>query len=392
MEMVDFAKILDLYRHELLVNAIPFWTKHTIDHKYGGILSAITDDAQIVSTDKYMWSQLRAIYTFSALYNKIEKRDEWLDLAWNIFNFCNKYGRDEQGQWLFSVTQDGHPIQSQSIYSDAFAIYGFTELARASGAKEPLELALETARGVERRLAKPGSYETEPFPNPPASKGHGVAMLFTSVFDELGNYLNESRWLEVADYLAYEVMQNFRRPEFQLIYEYLNFDNTLIDSPQGRVIIDGHAIESMWFMLHHYRRTNNQTRISEAIEALHWHVEKGWDWEYGGIYWARDAEGKEPWWQHNDDKLWWMHTEAMYALLLAYQISRQEWCLEWFERINDYAFRMFPVAVFGEWTQRLDRKGNRQVEVLAVPVKDPFHLARALINSIGVLEQLVQKG
>ncbi len=71
--MLNYSKILELYRNELLVNTIPFWTKYTIDKKYGGILSAITDDAQIVSTDKYMWSQLRAIYTFSALYNKIEK-------------------------------------------------------------------------------------------------------------------------------------------------------------------------------------------------------------------------------------------------------------------------------------------------------------------------------
>ncbi len=86
-----------------------------------------------------------------------------------------------------------------------------------------------------------------------------------------------------------------------------------------------------------------------------------------------------------------MHTEALYALLLAYQVSRQDWCLEWFERVNGYAFRMFPVAGYGEWTQRLDRQGRRQVEVLAVPVKDPFHLARALINSIGVLEKLVQE-
>ncbi len=173
------------------------------------------------------------------------------------FYFCKKYGRDDHGHWLFSVTQDGRPLQSQSIYSDAFAIYGFTELGRASGDKEPLELALETAWEVERRLAKPGSYETEPFPNPPASKGHGVAMLFTSVFDELGNFLDDTRLLEIADYLAYEVMQNFRRLDKQLIYGYLNYDNTLIDSPQGRVIIDGHVIESMWFMIHHYRRANN---------------------------------------------------------------------------------------------------------------------------------------
>ena len=51
MYMLYFTKILEMYRHELLINIIPFWTKNTIDKKYGGVLSAITDDAQIVTTD-----------------------------------------------------------------------------------------------------------------------------------------------------------------------------------------------------------------------------------------------------------------------------------------------------------------------------------------------------
>jgi N-acylglucosamine 2-epimerase len=64
MHTQDFTKILDVYRHELLVNTIPFWTQHTIDKRYGGIFSAITDDAKIVTTDKYLWSQLREYILF----------------------------------------------------------------------------------------------------------------------------------------------------------------------------------------------------------------------------------------------------------------------------------------------------------------------------------------
>ena len=64
--------------------------------------------------------------------------------------------------------------------------------------------------------------------------------------------------------------------------------------------------------------------------------------------------------------------------------------MEWFERVHKYAFAHFPVPVYGEWIQNLDRQGIPLTEPVALPVKDPFHLARALINSVGVLEGLAE--
>jgi len=69
-------------------------------------------------------------------------------------------------------------------------------------------------------------------------------------------------------------------------------------------------------------------------------------------------------------------------------LSPEDWCLEWFQRVHDYAFAHFPVPQYGEWTQNLDRRGNKMQATVALPVKDPFHLSRALINSIDVLERL----
>ncbi|MCB0257953.1 MAG: AGE family epimerase/isomerase, partial [Anaerolineae bacterium] len=69
-----FAAWLDLYRAELLERTVPFWLTHALDWQYGGITTCLSDAGDIISTDKYMWSQLRAIWTFSALYNYIEPR------------------------------------------------------------------------------------------------------------------------------------------------------------------------------------------------------------------------------------------------------------------------------------------------------------------------------
>ena len=138
-----FVDLLALYRAELLERVVPFWLNNAVDWGNGGILTCISDEGRVLSEDKYMWSQLRAIWTFSALYNKIEPRGEWLDVARHIFDFARRHGRDEQGQWVFCVDQNGRVLQgATSIYADGFALYGLTELARATDDQEVIDLAL----------------------------------------------------------------------------------------------------------------------------------------------------------------------------------------------------------------------------------------------------------
>ncbi len=380
--------LLAIYRAELLERVVPFWLTHAIDWQNGGILTCISDEGRVLSEDKYMWSQLRAIWTFSALYNRIEPRAEWLDVARHIFDFVKKYGRDREGRWVFAVDKTGRVLEgAASIFTDGFAIYGLTELARASGSQEAVDLALETYHNVQRRLARPGSYGIAPFQLPPNSKAHAVSMIFSLVFTELGDLLNDPHILQAGLQHADEVMDVFLRSETGLLYEYVHLDGSLIDSPQGRVVNPGHTIESMWFMIHIYRRGGNQARIRRAVEAIRRHVELGWDEEYGGIVLGRDAEGGPPWLPYADAKLWWPHTEALYALLLAYELSGEDWCLHWFERVHNYAFTHFPVPRWGEWTQKLNRQGQKITEVVALPVKDPFHLPRSLIFCIRLLSR-----
>jgi N-acylglucosamine 2-epimerase len=185
-------------------------------------------------------------------------------------------------------------------------------------------------------------------------------------------------------------MDLFVRPDHRLLYEFVGLDGSLINTPQGRSVVPGHAIESMWFMIQIYERARVKARIRQAIEVIRWHLEFGWDEEFGGLYHARDAQGGTPWWRFADAKLWWPHTEALVALLMAYEHSREPWCLEWLERVHNYAFAHFPDLEHGEWTQKLDRQGRKLTETVALPVKDPFHLPRALIYCCDVLGRLAQ--
>ena len=215
-------------------------------------------------------------------------------------------------------------------------------------------------------------------------------MIFASAFGELAEHLDDRAMIDQSLAHANQVMDVFRCPERQRLHEFVRLDDSLTDVPPGRVVNPGHAIESMWFMIHIFQRENNSERIRQAIETIKWHIELGWDGEYSGIFLARDAEGS--FWENKwDMKIWWVHVEALYALLLAYSIAKEEWCAEWFARVHDYSFSHFPVPQYGEWIQNLDRQGNKANTSVALPVKDPFHLARALIYCVGVLEELAHR-
>jgi N-acylglucosamine 2-epimerase len=183
---------------------------------------------------------------------------------------------------------------ADSIFADGFAIYGLTELARATRDQAVIDLALATYANVQRRLAVPGSYGIGPFTLPPNAKAHAVSMIFALVFDELGQLLGDQAIVAAGRAHADQVMDAFLRPDQRLLYEYVHLDNTLIDAPQGRSIVPGHAIESMWFMIEIYQRAGQSERIRQAVEAIRWHLALGWDDEYGGIVHACDAEGGQP--------------------------------------------------------------------------------------------------
>jgi hypothetical protein len=103
-----------------------------------------------------------------------------------------------------------------------------------------------------------------------------------------------------------------------------------------------------------------------------------------------DTEGHEPFLPHSDKKLWWPHTEALYALLLVHRLTGEAWCAEWYDKVHAWAFSHFRMPGVGEWRQRLTREGQPTSEVVALPVKDPFHLPRAAILIMQLLKQWIE--
>lgn len=387
---LDLKELRDFLRSHLLYDVVPFWERHAFNSQRPGIDTCLSDDGRVLSEDRYLWSQLRAVWTFSALYNRIERRPAWLRHAYDIFNFASECGRDAAGRWCFRVSPNGTILTGPtSVYTDGFAVLCAVELYRATGERRVLDMAMETFRQVLPRLDRWAELKTAPYVIPPGMKAHGVSMLFSHAFHQLAEVTDDPKVAEAARFHCHEVLDVYLRPEDGLVREYVNLDGTLSDTPAGRAVVPGHAIESMWFQIHQLRTCGDDARINRALRVIRRHFEAGWDAEYGGLMLGIDADAKEPvYWKFHDAKLWWPATEALYALLLAYSICGEAWCLACYRRMHDYAFTHYPVPACGEWYQRLDRQGRPIGDVVALPVKDPFHLPRCLINCIELLDRM----
>jgi N-acylglucosamine 2-epimerase len=373
-------KLYAQYRHLLLAGIVPFWLERGIDHEHGGVLSCMSENGQVLSGDKFIWSQARSVWTFSALYNRIEPRREFLDAAENSVRFLLAHGRDDNGRWLYHTDREGHILEgATSIYSDCFVIYGLSEYYRATKDERALEVAREAFDWVQRRIEEPDFHETAPYPLPSGWKNHGVPMIMTEVTNEMAQTTGDDRLERLADEYADRVMRHFVRPDRKVLLEFLTTAYQELPPPAGTFVMPGHAIESMWFVMHLARRRRDEELIHRAAEVIRWHLELGWDAEYGGLFLSKDLEGYEPFLPHSQKKLWWPHVEALYATLLAYQLTGQEWCLEWYGKVAEWAWSHFPMPDCGEWYQRLTREGKPSSEVIALPVKDPFHLPRGAI-------------
>ena len=182
------------------------------------------------------------------------------------------------------------------------------------------------------------------------------------------------------------VRDRFLCPQRRAVLEFLRRDYSELPPGEGTFVMPGHAIESMWFLMHWAERRGDRSTVARAAEAIRWSLEAGWDPEYGGIFLGIDIAGGTPFLPHSDKKLWWPHTESLYALLLARRLTGEAWCEEWYRRVHEWSFAHFPMPE-GEWRQRLDRQGNPVTEVVALPVKDPFHLPRAVILILQLLRR-----
>ncbi len=387
---MDFKKLANQYKSELLDSVMPFWVGKSQDKEYGGYFSCLDNAGNVYDTDKFVWMQGREVWMLSMLYNKVERRKEWLDAAVQGGEFLKKYGHDGNFNWYFSLTRDGKPlVEPYNIFSYTFATMAFGQLSIATGNKEYEKIAKRTFDIILSKAGNPKGKWNKLHPGTRPLKNFALPMILCNLALEIEPLLDEKFMKQTIDTCIHEVMDVFLRPELGgLIVENVLEDGSLSDCFEGRHMNPGHAIEAMWFIMDLGKRLNRPELIEKAKDTALLMAEYGWDKEYGGIFYFMDRLGCPPQELEWDQKLWWVHIETLISMIKGYQLTGDKKCLEWFEKVHDYVWTHFKDPENPEWFGYLNRRGEVLLHLKGGKWKGCFHVPRGLYQCWKILETL----
>lgn len=378
------------YRDDMLGNIMPFWLKHGLDLRNGGVYTCLDRDGSLIDTTKSVWFQGRFAFTCSYAYNHIEQNPEWLAAAKSTIDFIEQHCFDSDGRMFFEVTASGEPLRKRRyVFSETFAAIAMAEYAIASGEREYAEKALKLFKDIQRFLNTPGVLEPK-YWNTVQSKGHSIVMILINTASRIRAAIADPALDKQIDDSIALLQKDFMHPEFNALLETVGFNGEFIDTINGRIINPGHCIETSWFILEEAKYRNWDKQLTDmALTILDWSWEWGWDKEYGGIINFRDCRNLPPQDYAHDMKFWWSQTEAIIASLYAYQATKDEKYLAMHRQVSDWTYAHFPDHEFGEWYGYLHRDGTVSQPAKGNIFKGPFHIPRMMTKGYELCRELL---
>ena len=356
------------YRDDMLGNIMPFWLKHGLDLRNGGVYTCLDRDGSLIDTTKSVWFQGRFAFTCSYAYNHIEQNPEWLAAAKSTIDFIEQHCFDSDGRMFFEVTASGEPLRKRRyVFSETFAAIAMAEYAIASGEREYAEKALKLFKDIQRFLNTPGVLEPK-YWNTVQSKGHSIVMILINTASRIRAAIADPALDKQIDDSIALLQKDFMHPEFNALLETVG----------------------SWFILEEAKYRNWDKQLTDmALTILDWSWEWGWDKEYGGIINFRDCRNLPPQDYAHDMKFWWPQTEAIIASLYAYQATKDEKYLAMHRQVSDWTYAHFPDHEFGEWYGYLHRDGTVSQPAKGNIFKGPFHIPRMMTKGYELCRELL---
>lgn len=383
------AELARHFKNQLLEDVLPFWIRHSVDTVNGGFFTSLDRTGKVFDTDKFIWLQNRQVWTFAKMYNVLDQNPEWLKIALHGADFLEKHGRDAGGNWYFALDREGRPlVQPYNIFSDCFAAMAFAQLYQATGLEKYKKIAQKTFDRILIRQNNPKGIYSKAVPGTRPLQSFALPMILSNLVLELEEVLDEDLIEITIDKAIHTVMETFYHPEYNIILENVLEDGSFSDSYDGRLINPGHVLEAMWFVMDLGTRNEDKKLIEKAVDISLSTLEFGWDESYGGLFYFKDLLGHPTQQLEWDQKLWWVHLEAMVATLKGYDLTRNEKMAEWFMKLHEYTMSRFPDPEFGEWYGYLNRQGEVLLPLKGGKWKGCFHVPRGLYQISTLMDKL----
>ncbi|MFA6815655.1 MAG: AGE family epimerase/isomerase [Lentisphaeria bacterium] len=389
-----YQELIKKYENELKDNIVPFWQNHCIDKEFGGYFTSLDRDGSVYDTTKYMWMQWRIVYMFGELYlNPLYRKDEFLSIAKEGFDFLYKNGRNDKGQYYFALNRQGVPaIAPYNVFSDCFAAMGAAVLYKATHESIYKKAANAAMNSYITRVASenPAMQWNKALSGKQSYLAHGEYMMMANLGMIMDDCLGGNKYDKELDNAMDMVLNKFYQPAYKTVFENILPDGSLdMASCQGRMLNPGHVLESMWFMLNAAMKQGDSKKTEQKVCAIILStLNLGWDKKEGGIFYFMDALNKPHIELQHDMKLWWVHNEALIACLFAYKSSRNPIFMQWFKKVDNYTWSHFKDTDYPEWFGYLNRAGTPTHLLKGGKWKTFFHLPRCMMMCSKLLREL----
>ncbi len=386
------TELRDSVAAELTGNILPYWLEKMQDPQGGFYGRRDGNDRLDPDAPRGAILTARMLWTFSAAY-RVLRRPEYLEAATRAKReIIDRFYDPEYGGIYWSLDAQRRPLDTKKqFYAIGFAIYGLTELARATGDPEALDYAIRLFHDIEthsRDRHRGGYLEAAQRDWTPiadmrlsdkddnASKTMNTHLHIIEPYTNLLRVWPDAELREATEELLRLFLDRFTPPEGRA-HLGLFFDGDW--NRRDAEISYGHDIEASWLMLETAMVLDNPELTARTLEVTRRIADAAMEGRCcdGSMIYERHASGR-----YDNDKHWWVQAENVLGQLYQYLFHGREQFLPMALQSWHYIDRCIVDREHGEWMW--SRRGDlpNRTDDHAGFWKCPYHNARMCLETI----------
>jgi mannobiose 2-epimerase len=402
------APLVSLLEKNLNRNIVPFWYPRSVDRRYGGYsVNFDRKGAPQAEGTKMIVTQSRMLWYFARMARAGLAGKEYLDAATLGYRFLREKMWDpHHGGFFWEMDASGERVlrSGKHLYGQAFALYGVSEYARASGSREVREFAERIFHTIEEKShdAQYGGFIesfnedwTVPAVTETTYLGDrpGIKLMNTHLhlMEALSTFYRATR-LPLArerllELIAIESNSVVRKGIGACTDKYRRDWTPILEGNFARVSY-GHDIENVWLLVDACDASDLSPAPYVDLFRSLWNytLKYGYDDKQGGFYdsgaFNQPADAR--------NKTWWVQSEALVSALYMYRLTGDQTYFSVFEKTCDWVDRHQTDWDHGEWHEIITPDGEVQGGKGHM-WKAAYHNGRAMMECLALLKQLAAK-
>jgi mannobiose 2-epimerase len=410
-----YLQLAQQLEKQLLDGVLASFYPKLVDKQHGGFGPHAAHDFSLESDNsKFLVFQSRMTWVAAQVAMRFpERRAEYLAyLAHGMAELSDKLWDRKEGGFFWETDETGRPLTTEKhVYGMAFAIYAASAAARATGDHRALDLAMRTFEWLDARAhddAHGGYYEALSREGKPVLAAHGEASI-----DGIGTQYGRKSMnthIHVLEALTAlygvcggEQVKKRLAEVFYLVRDRIADKDgflTLFFTPDWRPIPDddsyGHDVETAYLLAEAAAAlglSSDAPTLAMSRRLVDHALSHGWDAAHGGFYDKGMPGGKAT----GLEKIWWVQAEGLNGLLLMHEQHGKETDRYYRAFLQEWAFvdKYVVDRKYGDWFWSVGPAGepdDKEPHEKGGKWKDPYHQGRALMESIGRLHRLAERG